>query len=125
MSSIPPKGCSALTNYQIETTIGGVFTPRPKLYLAGHEIHLAYDGSETYSGRDILALDDKLIVQFIGPGMSGQEWEIDLVVTPQASDGTYPAKDSKKWSAPGEIPAGGNSALYAEVAVPILEKGNS
>ncbi len=108
--------------YQIDTTIKGVFTPRPVLWLQGIQIDLSFSGTSGYKGRDIMNLDDKLQVQFVGPGLSGQQWEIDLVVTAKAADGTFPPAGSKKVRPfKGEIPAGASSGLNETVAIPVKE----
>lgn len=108
-----------MANYKIETAVTGVFTPKPTLYLSAHQIDLSYNGSDKYLGTDILAISDKLIVQFVGPGLSGQQWQVDLTITQQESDGSYPTASAGNWTQKGEIPAGGSSGFYGEIVVPI------
>lgn len=105
--------------YQVDTKITGVFTPRPQLWLAGHEIDISYNGASGYKGRDVIAIDELLVVQFRGPGLSGQQWELALTLTPRAVDGSFPLAQAKVWKHPGEIPAGQSSTLYKEVEVPL------
>ncbi|MDP9053066.1 MAG: hypothetical protein M3N93_01995 [Acidobacteriota bacterium] len=111
-----------VAKYRIETQITGVFTPKPTLFLSGHKIHLAYNGSDKYLGTDLLELEKKLVVQFVGPGLSGQQWQIDLTIGQQAVDGSFPPSSAGNWNQKGEVPAGGSSGFYGEVSVPVSKK---
>ena len=107
-----------MANYRIKTSIQGVFTDMD-LYLEGKDIMLSYDGDQTYASTDILDLTDKIVLQWIGRGLSFQQWTITLLVAAQQPDNSF-APD-KQWTTSGQIPQGGGSQLYKEIALASLK----
>jgi hypothetical protein len=87
------------------------------LYLDGHHILLHYDGNESYKSTDMLMLDDTLKLQWVGYGLTGQQWKVSIQAVPIVGS----AQDPKTWSKSGQIPPGpqGGSTLYAEIPIPI------
>jgi hypothetical protein len=106
-----------MANYRIKTSIQGVFTEMD-LYLEAKHIALSYDGDQTYASTDILDLTDEIVFQWIGRGLSFQQWTITLLVAAQQPDGSF--DQDKKWTAGGQIPQGGGSQLYKEIALASL-----
>ena len=95
--------------YKVETSIQGVFT-NMDLRLDGKEIFLSYDGNQTYASTDLFNLSSTLVLQWIGVGLSFQDWTITLLFRAQKVDGSF--DDPKKWTKSGSIPQGGGSQLY-------------
>jgi hypothetical protein len=104
--------------YRVQSTIDGVFTSTD-LVLEGKDIQLSYDGDHTYKSTDLFDLRDTITLQWVGRGLSFQEWTITLDVSKQKSDGSF-AK-SKSWSEDGQIPQGGSSGLHREIPLDSLE----
>lgn len=104
-------------NYRIKTSIQGVFTDMD-LYLEAKRIALSYDGDQTYASTDIFDLADKIVLQWIGRGLSFQQWTITLLVAAQQPNGSF--DPDKKWTTSGQIPQGGGSQLYKEIALASL-----
>jgi hypothetical protein len=90
------------------------------LVLDGKDIQLSYDGEKTYASTDLFEIQDTIILQWIGRGLSFQEWTITLDVAKQKPNGTF--EKSKSWSEDGQIPQGGSSQLYREIPLDSLEK---
>jgi hypothetical protein len=108
-----------MAKYRIKTTINGVFTDMD-LYLESKRIMLSYDGDQTYASTDILDLTDSIVLQWIGRGLSSQDWTITLLVAAQQADGSFgPEKQSK---ITGQIPDGGGSQLYKKIALSSLTR---
>lgn len=107
-----------MANYRVKTTIQGVFTEMD-LYLDAKHIALSYDGNQTYTSTDIFDLTDTIVLQWIGRGLSFQQWTITLLVAPQQQDGSFGA--DKQWTTNGQIPQGGGSQLYKSIALASLK----
>lgn len=103
---------SIKTIYRIKTTIEGVFTSMD-LALQAKEIMLSYDGDKTYTSTDFFELDKLLTLQWIGRGLSFQEWTITLSISKKKPDGSF--EKAKKWEESGAIPQGGGSQVYREI----------
>ncbi len=98
--------------YRVKTTIQGVFTSMD-LMLDGKRILLSYDGDQSYASTDLFDIPNNLILQWIGIGLSFQNWTITLLLATQNVDGTF--DDDKKWEKTGAIPQGGGSQVYEAI----------
>jgi hypothetical protein len=98
--------------YRVQTTIDGVFT-NMDLVLDAKHILLSYDGGQSYASTDLFDVTNKLVLQWIGIGLSFQSWTITVLMSAQKADGTF--DDDKKWSTTGTIPQGGGSQVYQEI----------
>ena len=107
-----------MAKYRIKTTIDGVFTDMD-LYLEAKRIALSYNGDQTYASTDIFDLTDTLVLQWIGRGLSFQDWTITLLVAAQQPDSSYAPE--KQWTTSGQIPQGGGSQLYKAIALASLK----
>jgi hypothetical protein len=104
--------------YRVKTSVTGVFTSMD-LALDGKRILLSYDGDQTYTSTDQLDLSGVLKLQWIGFGLSFQDWTIALLVSVRNPDGSF--EPEKKWSTNGTIPPEGGSQLYKEIDLTKLE----
>jgi len=66
--------------YKIETTITGTMFD-VRYFLEGNEVHLAYDGIETYSSTDLVDVDGNLDLTCRVTGLNGTKWALALDVT--------------------------------------------
>jgi hypothetical protein len=98
--------------YKVQTNIDGVFTSMD-LALDGKRIHLAYDGNKGYRSTDLFNLPGSLILQWIGIGLSFQDWTITLLFSLQNADGSF--ADPKQWDLKGTIPQGGGIQAYESI----------
>lgn len=101
-----------MTVYRVKTTVDGVFTSMD-LVLETREIMLSYDGDKTYTSTDLFNLDNTLTLQWIGRGLSFQEWTITLGISKKKDNGAFDKE--KTWAESGEIPQGGGSQMFREI----------
>ena len=106
--------------YRVQTSIDGVFTSMD-FALDGKRIQLAYDGNRGYQSIDLFDLSGNLVVQWIGVGLSFQDWKITLQICAKNDDGSF--GDPGQWVKQGSIPQGGGSQLYETIDPTKLKPG--
>jgi hypothetical protein len=100
--------------YKVVTTVAGTFT-NMDLALDGKRIQLSYDGGSGYQSTDLVDVTNGLVLQWIGVGLSFQDWTITLLISPRNDDQSF--GKAKKWALNGRIPQGGGSQVYENINI--------